>query len=265
MSLNLDECLAFARNAALQAGHCILKYRKLVLDRVYTSRTHFTTAADEEIDQRLIVAVRERFPDHSVYSEESGWARKQDTSRYTWVCDAVDGTINLASGFTDHVAFCLALCEGGRPILGVVNAVLRGEFYESIDGQGAYCNGQRIEVSQEANIAKVLMGIDSGKYRRAAHLPYLERLYSESGITVCLNTGCASVPLVLVASGVLHAYLATSLAPEDMAAAVAIIRGAGGKVTNLQGEKWTIKDPSIFAANPILHEKLSRFLNIPVL
>ena len=41
----------------------------------------------------------------------------------------------------------------------------------------------------------------------------------------------------------------------DMAAAP-IIRKAGGKITNIKGEEWTLEDKSILATNPRLHKKL---------
>jgi myo-inositol-1(or 4)-monophosphatase len=70
------------------------------------------------------------------------------------------------------------------------------------------------------------------------------------------------VCLALVASGGLDAYLATSLNPEDMAAAVVIIREAGGKVTNLKSFEWKLGDESILAANPELHKKLFEFFGL---
>lgn len=173
--------------------------------------------------------------------------------------DSLDGTINFASGITDHFSFAAGLCEGRTPIVGVVNAPKRGELYSAEVGAGAFCNGKRIQVSELTDINNVLMVCDSGKFNRAAHVPYIDKLLGQNAVTCIFATGCATVPLCLVASGVMHAYLATSLAPEDMVAAVCIIREAGGKVTNRDGEEWKLGDPSILAANPAIHEKLVDF------
>lgn len=110
------------------------------------------------------------------------------------------------------------------------------------------------------DVAKVLMAADSGKHDRERLEPFRQKLIGS--ITCCFGTGCASVPLVLVASGVTHAYIATSLEPEDMAAAVPIVREAGGVVTNLALEEWTITDESILAANPQLHAKLAAHMGL---
>ncbi len=144
----------------------------------------------------------------------------------------------------------------------MINAPLRKELYSAEIGKGAFLNGEPIHVSNTVEISKVLMGIDSGKFNRDAHLPFFKRAMAKDGITCPFCTGCASVCLALVASGGLDAYLATSLNPEDMAAAVVIIREAGGKVTELKGKEWQLGDASILAANPNLHKNLSEFFHL---
>ncbi|MCX6702381.1 MAG: hypothetical protein NTW60_00720 [Candidatus Wolfebacteria bacterium] len=215
---------------------------------------------DDMNDKLARESIKRTFPAHNILSEEGD--PHLVGSDFTWVVDGVDGTIGFATGYTDHFAFCAGLCEGSNPILGVVNAPKRAEFYSAEKGKGAFCNEQPIRVSTLTDLNKVLMGCDSGKHNRTAHLPYLEKLLGPNGITCPFMTGCASVPLCLVASGVIHAYMATSLNPEDMAAAVIIIREAGGKVTNREGKEWNLGDPSILAASPELHEKLMKFLGL---
>ena len=255
-----SEFLEFAVGVAQKAGKNIMQYHGPQLERDYTDKTHFKTLVDNKNDELARLEIAKRFPSHSILSEES--APHKGDSDLTWVVDGIDGTINFSTGYNDHFSFAIGLCRGNTPIVGVINAPKRGELYTAEVGKGAFCNSKKIQVSNLTDINKVLMGCDSGKYNRTAHLPYLEKLLGPNGITVPFMTACASVPLCLVASGVIHAYLATSLNPEDMAAAVVIIREAGGKVTNLKGTEWQLGDESILAANPELHQKLSDFLLI---
>ena len=252
--------LTFAIGLAEQAGQLMMSFYEQRLEPIWTSPTHFKTAADDAIDNLIRNAIIERFPNHNIWSEEG--TSQEKGSKLTWVVDAVDGTIGLRTGITDHFAVCIALCEDKTPIVGVVNAPKRGELYTAERGKGAFCNGSPIRVSELENINQVLMGVDSGKYNRTAHLPYLEKLFGPKGITLPLSTGSASMILCLVASGIVHAHLATSLEPEDMAAAVCLIREAGGKATNLKGEEWQLGDASILTANPILYDKLSELLEL---
>lgn len=257
----MSEELGFAIQVVTEAGAVVLDFCRRRSEPIWTDRSHFKTAADdasEAIFRRLVAA---RYPNDTVWSEEGG--RSQGTSSLIWVFDGVDGTIPMFRGITDHFAICLALCQGTRPIIGVVNAVKRQELYVAEAGHGARCNGQPIRVSTETEIGHVVMGIDSGKFSRDAHIPFIQRACQPDGIVAHLSSGCASVPLCLVASGVMHAYLATSLEAEDMAAAVCLVREAGGKVTNLEGKEWKLGDQGILAANPVLHQNLSAFFGIP--
>lgn len=257
-----EEFLHFAKRIAQEAGSLIMVYHERRREPIWTSPTHFKTAADDASDALMRKAIVEAYPDHNILSEE-GLSRERQ-SRYTWVLDGIDGTIGFRTGITDHFSVCVAFCEEWTPVVGVVYAPKRGECYVAAKGNGAFLNDQAIRVSDLVNINQVLMGIDSGKHNRAANIPYLKKSMQPGGITCYLCTGCASVPLCLVGSGVYHAYLATSLEPEDMAAAVCIIREAGGKVTNLALEDWKLggQDASILAANPVLHENLVDFFGL---
>lgn len=256
----LSQDLEFAIEVAAQAGKIVSDFYERRLEQTWTSRSHFKTAADEASESLIRKMLGERYPDYNVWSEEGG--KSNLGHRYTWVWDAIDGTIPMFFGTSDHFSVCGALCDGTTPILGVANAVKRGEMYAAEFGSGAYRNGDPIHVSDETEIGHVVMGIDSGKYSRDAHIPFIRKACGPGGIVTHLSSGCASVPLLFVASGNLHAYLATSLEAEDMAAAVSIIREAGGKVTNLKGEEWQLGDQSILAANPVLHTKLGKFFEI---
>lgn len=255
--------LPFAIDIAKEAGEVLLDFQKRKLDPIWKSPTNFKTAADDASDTLICNAIHEKFPGHAIYSEESGLFAKS-SSEYLWVIDALDGTLGYTSDITDHFTVSIGLARGKKPIMGVLYAPKRKALYTAKEGLGATCNGKPIAVSSVTDINKVLMGIDSGKKKgmRASHLPYLTKLMGDDGITCPFMTACATVPLALVAEGRMHAYLATALEPEDMTAAVCIIREAGGKVTNLFGGEWETDSASILAANPVLHQKLMQFLNL---
>lgn len=250
----------FAIEVAIKAGLVVMDFEKRRLELIWTGRSHFKTAADDASEALIREMIHARYPDHNLWSEEGG--RSEKGSSLTWVWDAVDGTIPMYTGISNHFSVCGALFDYDTPFVGVANAVKRNELYVAEVGKGAYCNGKLISVSKETEIGHCLMGIDGGKDNRTELIPFLKRALQKDGITCALMSGCASVPLLLVASGVMHAYLATSLEPEDMAAAVVVIREAGGRVTNLKGEEWKLGDVSILAANPVLHANLKRFFGI---
>lgn len=255
----------FAISTAKEAGLILMSNYGKMQELEWNAKQHFRTEVDRMNDELIRKRIKEDFPGHNIYSEENKGINRN--SEFSWVFDPLDGTIPYRYGTTDHFSVCIALAFRKTPILGVIYAPKREELYYAEQGKGAFCNNKKISVSLEENINNVIMGLDGGKetrfFKRANIASYIERLYSPDGITCFLASGCASVPLALTASGKLHAYIALSLEPWDMAAAVVLNREAGAKVTDINGKEWELGDASILVANPILHEKLLGLLKQP--
>ena len=224
--------------------------------------TNFKIEVDRKSDELIRRRIIGKFPDHNIYSEEKNNLERK--SKYTWVIDPLDGTIPYSLGISDHFGVCVSLVENKEPILGVIYAPKREELYIAEKDRGASLNSTPISVSTEDEINHVVMAVDGGKeteiFKRVAIAPFIEKLYGPDGVTSIVSYGCASVPLALTACGKMHAYIALSLEPWDMAAAVIINREAGGKVTDLKGKEWELGDASILAANKNLHKKLTEML-----
>ena len=258
----MNEYRDFAVNIALEAGELLMKNYGKMHQLDWHIRTNFKIEVDRMSDELIRGKIRENFPMHNIYSEEIEGL--DNSSEFSWVCDPLDGTIPYTYEISDHFGVSISLVKDRTPVIGVIYAPKRGELYVAEEGKGAFCNDERMNVSQEHDVNKVLMGLDSGKetarFKRAAVAQYYEKLLASDGIAAPISSACASIPLCLVAKGNLHAYVALSLEPWDMAAAVIINREAGARVTNLEGRVWEIRDESIVTANPILHTKLLRLI-----
>lgn len=246
----------FAIATAVGAGEILMRLYDMPQTREWHTRTNFKTMADDASNTFIRNRIELVFPEHGIYSEEG--EEKITSSLYRWIVDALDGTLPFTTGINDHFAVSIALCENERPIVGVIFAPKRRELYVAEEGKGAFLNGHPIQISAETEINHTIMGLDSGKRDRLALEVIHHALLGEDGVSADLKHGCASVPLALVACGRLDAYAALSLEQEDKAAAIVIIREAGGRVTTLDGHEAKISDRSILAANPVLHEKLLR-------
>lgn len=217
--------------------------------------TEFKTVADDKSDSFIRHEIEKVFPDHCIHSEEQD--PKRTSSPYQWVVDAIDGTYNYATGLTDLFAISIALCYGSKPIMGVIYAPRRKELYTAEKDRGAFLNGEPIKVNCEGNLNHVVMGLDNGKHDRlATYIPLYAKLLDEGNIGGKYSLGSGAMSLAQVACGKLIAYGATSLEPEDMAAAVILNREAGARVTSLLGIEWQLGDSSILCANPEIHAKL---------
>lgn len=248
----------FAKQLAQDAGQILMDHYGQMQKLEYKLKTNFKTEVDDKVDAFCREQIKKNFPTHGIESEEAD--ALENESEYTWVVDPLDGTLPYTYGINDHFSVCVSLVKGKEPIVGVIYAPLRNEFYYAEAGQPAVLNEEPIQVAKVDNLNQAMVGIDYGKLNRGAHLPYLEKMLAADGIAYPYSHACASVGLGLVASGRLHAYMALKLEPWDMAAAVAIIRAAGGKVTTIDGKEWELGDESILAAHPALHEKLLEYL-----
>ena len=255
--------LNFAIRTAKEAGNYLMSQYGKMQTLEWKLKTNFKTQVDDHNDELIRRRIKETFPDHNIYSEEQDALNRN--SKFSWVVDPLDGTIPYRYGITDHFSVCIALARGKTPVLGVIYAPKRKELYTAEKDQGAFCNGKKIHVLDEDDVNHALVGLDGGKetssFKRASLAAYEAKLLSPDGVTCTFSSGCASVPLALTASGKLHAYMALSLEPWDMAAGVIINREAGANVTDIYGKKWTLDDPSIITANPNLHKKLLSYFN----
>lgn len=258
------EFLEFAVASAKAAGKIHMNFYNSNHDIEWTGRVHFRTEADIQVSAMLRKQLSETYPNHNIHSEEE--KDHNAGSQFTWVDDELDGTIPYARRFFDGFSFSRALCIDSRPVLGVVYMPLKDFLYTGVSGEPSKLNGEKIKVNKSDSLNKVVMSLYSGKELggkqgfRSSHLPFLAKVMEDPGIMTEVGFACASASLCFVADGRIEACLATGLGPEDMAAAVVILKGAGAKVTNLKLEPWSLGNKSILTANPIIHELLSNRL-----
>jgi len=138
--------------AARDAGHLVMDYfgegarlqhwEKRPGDPVSAA----DMAADAFLKDTLLIAR----PDYGWLSEES--RAEPGSSGRVFVVDPIDGTRAFIKGRSD---FCvsLAIVENGRPVVAAICAPARDQFYTSVLGGGALCNGTPLRVSHQSAIA----------------------------------------------------------------------------------------------------------------
>lgn len=99
-------------------------------------------AADALLRERLMAID----PEAGWLSEETADSAERLNCVRVWVVDPIDGTRDYVRG-REGWAVSIALVEGGRPLIGVLDAPARGEHWRAQAGFGATCNGQPIRAS----------------------------------------------------------------------------------------------------------------------
>ena len=225
----------------------------------------FVTHVDREAEAVVVDRIVAEFPGHAVLAEEASTAPDAVAGpaapEWLWVVDPLDGTTNYLHAYPMY-AVSIAVLERGEPVAGVVLNSASGQEWYATRGGGAYCNGERIRVSDIDRLGQALIGTGF-PYRVQYEIPrYLEQLgtvlRTSGGVR---RAGAAAVDLCHVASGALDGFWELSLAPWDVAAGVLMIREAGGIATRLDGSQDVIGNGSLLAGNRYIHAALGAALS----
>jgi fructose-1,6-bisphosphatase/inositol monophosphatase family enzyme len=209
---------------------------------------------DRKCENAIIAAIRERFPEHAILSEESG--ALEGAGEYTWVVDPLDGTVNFWHGLpffcasiacyrrADHEAGEVDSCEGrlGLPVVGVIFLPFSRELFIGIPGRGTFLNGRPIRVSDSQSAADAVVTVSFGKTPESMQrmTRRLEGLLPQVRKARCL--GAAAAELAYVAAGFLGGLIYEGIQLWDFAAGKIILEEAGGFLEAAQTEpdNWRV-------------------------
>lgn len=220
------------------------------------------TAADQAAEEHIKRRLQHVQPGVPVLAEESERGRPVagDAAGPRWVVDPLDGTVNFVQGIP-LFAVSIGLVEGGRPLLGVVHLPALGQTFWGAPGSGAFEGDRPVSVSASPLLSDAIVATGFA-YRRNEvpddNFGHLRRIGLEArGIR---RMGSAAIDLAYVASGRLDGFWELHLEPWDVAAGAALVRAAGGRVTDLAGGEDWLHGRAILASNGLLHEALMQRL-----
>lgn len=216
----------------------------------------FATDVDLALEKR-ITAELTRLTGIGVHGEEFG-GEPLDADQ-VWVLDPIDGTFNYAAGLP-MAAILLGLLVEGEPVLGLTWLPFTSQRYTATLDGPVLCNGQPLDRLRPTTLADSMVAtgtynIDSrgrypGRYR-AAMLANLSRECSRMRMH-----GSTGIDFAYVSAGILGGAISFGHHVWDHAAGVALVRAAGGIVTDLAGAPWSIQSPSALVAAPGVHERM---------
>uniref|UniRef100_A0A2I3GE31 Inositol-1-monophosphatase n=1 Tax=Nomascus leucogenys TaxID=61853 RepID=A0A2I3GE31_NOMLE len=146
-----QECMDYAVTLARQAGEVVCEAIKNEMNvMLKSSPVDLVTATDQKVEKMLISSIKEKYPFHSFIGEESVAAGEKSilTDNPTWIIDPVDGTTNFVHRFP-FVAVSIGFAVNKKIEFGVVYSCVEDKMYTARKGKGAFCNGQKLQVSQQ--------------------------------------------------------------------------------------------------------------------
>jgi myo-inositol-1(or 4)-monophosphatase len=215
------------------------------------------TSFDRDSEALLRDRLGAAFPFDIVGEEQGGtWTKTAPA----FFIDPIDGTTNFVHG---HPFWCVSigLVVEMQPILGVVIAPsLALEWTGWIAEGGAH-------VATRNDVPCIVSGMSRFEDSLlATGFPYDRRTSTENNFDAFVaikqrcqavrRCGSAALDLCLVADGTYEGYWERKLRPWDIAAGIAIVRAAGGSVTEFDGGTSCITSGHVVATNGQIHEAL---------
>jgi myo-inositol-1(or 4)-monophosphatase len=255
MPPTLTDLITLAR----QAGEILCTSFRQQLQVDHKGTIDLVSDADHRSEQFLLDYIHRHFPEDRIMTEESG--ELGGNADHIWYIDPLDGTINYIHGIPIF-AVSLAYAEGGSLRLGVIYDPTREECFSAQAGKGAWLNGQPIHPSAAQDLDHALLV--TGFSYDIRTIPdnnldhYTHFALRSQGVR---RLGSAALDLSYVACGRFDGFWELQLKPWDLAAGALIAREAGGNVTDVAGDEFSLPPLSILAANPFIHPLMLRELN----
>ena len=247
-----------AEQIAREAGALLKDFYAKGVETEYKGDVDLVTEADRASEALIRRRLTEGFPGHGIYGEEG--TRDQMESEFRWYVDPLDGTTNFAHGFP---VFCvvlglerrapgLAAGEDGEMAAGVIYDPLRDECFVAERGRGAWLNGRRIHVSKTKTLQESLTatGFPSHKRHKSPNVHFYQEFTLRShGVR---RAGSAALDLAYVACGRLDGFWEFNLNPWDTSAGYLLVEEAGGRVTHMDGGRFTLDSREVLATNGLI-------------
>lgn len=258
----------FILDLLIQSGELLLRKQQTALVE-HKAENDLVTDADRASEKMIVERIKEKYPEHKIYAEESEKNRDDLSAQDCWVIDPLDGTNNYAYGFPIW-GVSIAYAKKGEVVCGGVAYPTQGIYLMAQKGRGA-CEYRRddgelkkreIRVSRRSELKKAMMVIC-----HAPHTPDASKNLDSLGkisekVFNTRNLGAAVYNIGYVAMGLSDACVEFRLQPYDGAAGLLLVKEAGGRVTDLNGEDWRLDSPSMVATNGLIHERLLEALKI---
>ena len=218
----------------------------------------FVTSADLKVEKSLLETLKYYYPKANFITEESGSIKGEGE---TIVIDPIDGTSNFIHGIP-HVGIVIGKIINNEITDGIIYNPILNEFYWASKGKGAWCNNKRIRVSKRKDLSNCLIGTGT-PFGERVYKKYFQELEIISKLTAGVRRlGAASIDLAYVASGKIDGYWEKDLNLWDVCSGVLLVKEAGGRISEPNGDNWTTNSRDILASNTLIHKKLLENLTL---
>ncbi len=227
------------------------------------------TQADRAVNELIVRALREEFPDDGVLAEESVDTDRRIGRARVWMIDPIDGTKGFIAGTGD---FCvqIGLAVEGRAALGILYAPATDVLYWAARGHGAWVarptseadaalKTERLGGTTEAELGRMRLA-ESRSHRG----PRMDSLVNALGVRAEVKSHSVGIKVGLLVEkqADLYIHLSPKTKQWDTCAPEAVLTEAGGRMTDVFGGPMLYNTPDVLnrnglvASNGAAHEEV---------
>ena len=229
---SIEELTAFANRLADAAGAVIMPYFRADhgMDNKLAAGFDPVTEADRNAEAAMRELIEAEYPDHGILGEEHG-AKPGNGTNLTWVLDPIDGTRSFIGGFPTWGTM-IGLNNGTEVLVGIMDQPFTGERYVGTP-DGAFADGKRLAVRPCASLEDaVLYSTTPDMFYKPGEMDAFQRV--ESAVKL-RRFGGDCYAYAMLAAGHVDLIVESAMQAYDIQALIPIVEGAGGIVTDWQG------------------------------
>jgi inositol-phosphate phosphatase / L-galactose 1-phosphate phosphatase / histidinol-phosphatase len=186
------------------------------------------TMVDRAIESEMRRMIRATFPTHAIRGEEFA---AEGRGEFTWVLDPIDGTKSFITGFPLFGSL-VALLQHDRPVLGVIEAPALEERWVGCQGRPTLFNGRPVSTRACRSIEEAVVYTTTVETFDAAERARFEALGARAALR---RFGGDCYLYGMLANGHCDLVIEVQLKPHDFMAAIPVIEGAGGRISDWRG------------------------------
>ena len=246
--INIKEIVENLIDTFLNAGKISLELRKKGLTKKIKSDNTPVSNGDLEVNKIITKKIIELTPNIPIVSEETSDNKSINNLKDFWLIDPIDGTydyINNKEEFTINAGLII----NRKPVAGLINAPAKKRMFFSYGENLAFelINGKKVKLYSSKNFDKREIKFVSYSNNIKPEIDIIHKKLNVKKFTRMKS----SLKFCVIAAGEYDGYVAEPRACEwDIAAGHAILKHAGGGVTDFNGNeilygKKDFKNPSL--------------------
>jgi myo-inositol-1(or 4)-monophosphatase len=254
-AVDIQHRFEFASGLINEAGELAFGYFNRLSSLTIKSKGQQDMASEADLNTELLIRDRLKaaFPGDAFFGEETGRAAVAGASG-VWVVDPIDGTQPFISGMSSWCV-SIAFVADGKLEMGFVASPARRETFIGQCGRGSTLNGAPIQVRSASKLTEGIVGVGySPRVKPDEFLPMFGRLLHAGGMFY--REGSGALTLCSVACGRLIGYVEPHINAYDCLGALAVIDGAGGKISDFLENDGLWKGNRVIAGSASLYPAL---------